>query len=278
MGFVLNTDFSTIAPNEGAGSFFPVSDSKGWLVQMTDSEGKENSKKTGMILAVKLVGLDGPIAGKTHEYTINLSNSESQKAAEIGLGECSAIAHVTGHIKVGNSAEWHNKPFRVVVMPELNKDTKEPTGRNVITKYLDVNGNGPKDAGKGMMNAGQSGGGFGGGQTQGAGAGFQQQGNAQAQAGGFQQGGNQGQAQQGFNQGGAGFGNGQGQQEQTGFGTNAGQQGQTNAQGGQPNPGTQFQPNGGGGFDPNAAQNGQQQQGAGFQQGGGAQMGGWGRS
>src|SRR5215217_177976 len=264
MGYVFNTDFSTIEPNEGVGSFFPVSDSNGWLCRMVDSVGKENSAKTGGILAVKLVGMEGPVNGKTHEYTINIANP-NQEAVRIGLAECSAIAHVTGHIRVGNSSEWHEKPFRVVIVPELNKE-KEPTGRNKISKYLDVNGNGPKDAGKGAM---------GGGVAQQTANGFQQ--NANAQQGGTTQGnaswgnagasvqGGQDQAAQGGQQGG-GFSNGQ--------------TGQQNAQGGTVNPGSTFQPSGAQGQDPNAGQAG------GFQQGGGngfqqnpnaAQGGGWNR-
>jgi len=263
MGFQFNTDFSTIEPNEGAGSFFPVSDSNGWLCKMVHSEGKENSKKTGQVLLVKLVGLEGPVTGKTHEYSINLTN-ENQDAARIGIAECSAIAHVTGHIRVGNSAEWHEKPFRVVVGLELDRQTKEPTGRNVIKKYLDVNGNGPKDAGKGAM---------GGGVAQQTAQGFQQNANPQQNAGGASWG-NAG-------AGGQVGGTGAGQQFDTGAqsgGFSNGQTGQPNAQGGTVNPGSTFQPSGGQQQDPNAGQGFQQGGGNGFQQNpGAAQGGGWNR-
>lgn len=264
MGYVFNTDFSTIEPNEGVGSFFPVSDSNGWLCRMVHSEGKENSAKTGGILAVKLVGMEGPVNGKTHEYTINIANP-SQEAARIGLAECSAIAHVTGHIRVGNSAEWHEKPFRVVIVPELNKE-KEPTGRNKIAKYLDVNGNGPKDAGKGPM---------GGGVAQQTANGFQQNANNAQQ-------GNASWGNAGNTQTVSAQGTGAGQQFDTGAqsgGLSNGQTGQQNAQGGTVNPGSTFQPSGTQQQDPNAGQGGGFQQNAGgFQQNtGNAQGGGWNR-
>lgn len=289
MGFVVNTDFSNIEPNEGAnGSFFPVSDSSGWLCELIASDGRENSAKNGQILVCQLRGLDGPVQGKLHDFTINLSNP-NQQAVNIGMGEMSAIAHVTGHIKVGNTQEWHHKPFRVVITPELDKE-KQPTGRNRISKFLDRNGNGPKEAGKGAMTGGQ-GGGFGGNQQQNNGGGFQQ--NNSQQGGGFQQQGNQqgggfgnqGQTQQASNGGnGGGFGNNNQQGGTQQFSN--GQTADPNAQGGAPNPGSQFQPNNGGGgfqqgnqqgFDPNAAN----QQGGNFQQNGGGQqqgnMGGWNR-
>lgn len=271
MGFVFNTDFSTIEPNEGGGSSFPVSDTKGWLCEMIASEGKENSKKDGQILACQLRGLEGPVNGKLHDFTVNIANP-NQQAVQIGMGELSAIAHVTGHIRVGNSAEWHNKPFRVVVVQEIDKGTREPTGRTRIAKYLDVNGNGPKDAGKGAMGGGQAAGNFGGAAQQAAGQGFQQNAGGQQQdpnaSWGNGQAGNAGQGQQASGQAAQGFGNNQqdpnaGQNGGGGFSN--GQTGQQNAQGGTPNPGSNFQPNG-------------NQQGGGFQQNAGGQAaGGWNR-
>lgn len=276
MGFQFNTDFSTIEPNEGGGSSFPVSDTKGWLCEMIASEGKENSKKDGQILAIQLRGLEGPVNGKLHDFTVNIANP-NQQAVQIGMGELSAIAHVTGHIRVGNSAEWHNKPFRVVVVQEIDKATKEPTGRTRITKFLDANGNGPKDAGKGAM---VSGGNFGGNAAQQGG--FQQNTGGQQQDPNASWGNGQGQNNSqhtggsglAAGQNGGGFANagttGDGQQfnngaQSGGSGFSNGQTGQPNAQGGTPNPGSTFQPN--------------NQQGGGFQQNNGGQVqgGGWNR-
>jgi len=259
MGFQFNTDFSTIEPNEGGGSSFPVSDTKGWLCEMIASEGKENSKKDGQILAIQLRGLEGPVNGKLHDFTVNIANP-NQQAVQIGMGELSAIAHVTGHIRVGNSAEWHNKPFRVVVVPEIDKATKEPTGRTRISKFLDANGNGPKDAGKGAM---VSGGNFGGGTAQ-QGGGFQQNTGGQQQDPNANWGNGQGQNNSQQTGGGGFHGDPNANAPQNGGGFSNGQTGQQNAQGGTPNPGSTFQPN--------------NQQG-GFQQNNGGQVqgGGWNR-
>jgi hypothetical protein len=249
MGYQLNQDFSTVAPDEGTNSirYFPPSDSRGWLVQMVESDGKENSSKSGIILATVLQGLEGPVQGKFADWTINVTNP-SQKAVEIGQGQMSAIAHVTGHIRVGNSVEWHNKPFRVVVEVDQKADLEKYPNSTRIAKILDVNGNSAKEAGKGVM---------GGNQTQG------QQG---VQAGGNAGWGNQQQQQpqgQNFSQQNGGNGS-QGAQGNGSF-SNAGNNGN-------------FQPaqNNGAGFDPQSQgiqgnsgnfQQGQQPQGQQFQGG-----------
>ena len=150
MGYQLNTDFSTIAPDEGVGrSYFPISDSKGWLCQIVASEGKETNAKDGTRLELTLQGLEGPVQGRNHDFSINVANPK-QKAVEIGFGQMSAIAHVTGHIRVGNSAEWHNKPFRVVIVSDATEQYPQATK---VSKILDVNGNSAKEAGKGVMSA-----------------------------------------------------------------------------------------------------------------------------
>lgn len=152
MGFQLNTDFSGITPDEGGGrSYFPVSDSRGWLCQITDSKGTETNKKDGTRLDIVLTGLEGPVQGKLMDWNINVANP-SQKAVEIGFGQMSAIAHVTGHIRVGNSSEWHNKPFRVMVIADPSEQYPHATK---VAKILDLNGNSAKDAGKGVMGGGQ---------------------------------------------------------------------------------------------------------------------------
>lgn len=241
MGFQLNMDYSNVEPNSGGGSWLPVSDSKGWLVVITESKGQENSAKNGTILVLDILGQEGAAQGKTTQHFINITNPV-QKAVEIGQGECSAIAHATGHIRVGNSAEWHGKPFRVVVAADPSE--KYPNATR-IQRILDVHGNTPKLPGQQQMQGGQQAGNFGG-----------QQGQTQPQ-GGQQQ---QPQGQQTFQQGQFQPNNG-GQQQQF-----------------QPQQQTQFQPvnNGqqGGGFDPNTGQplNQQGQQQGQFQQQGGQQF------
>lgn len=240
MGFQLNTDFSTIEPNQGGASYFPVSDSKGWLCQITESDSKETASKDGRMGVFTLTGLEGPVMGKTHTYRINTANPNPE-AVRIGQGELSALAHVTGHLRVGNSAELHMKPFRVVIASDATEKYPDATK---VTGVRDVNGNAPKSAGQGALTPATSGvvgqqgqqGGFGGQQGQGgfggAQAGQQGFGGQQQQQG--QQGGGFGGADPnagGFQQGqqAGGFGGQQGgfqQQQQGGFGQQQGQQGQ----------------------------------------------------
>lgn len=245
MSFVINTDFSSIAPDEGGSSYFPVSDSKGWLCQITESEQKETANRDGAMAVFTLTGLEGPVNGRTHTYRINIANSKSQKAVEIGMGQISAIAHVIGHLRVGNSAELHNKPFRVVVVAD--GDEQYPN-RTKVQSVRDANGNSPKDAGKGVMGA------------QGGAAGFG--------------GGNPGQAPQGSAAGAGGFGNGQPAGGFQGGGNNSAPNGGAGFAGAQNGGGFA---NGGaqnGSFDPNAGQQGGNFSGTGFSPNNGGQQGG----
>jgi len=156
-GMQLNTDFSNIKPNEAGGQQFPPSDPKmGWLVKIIDSFPRETKNKDGTRAILMLEGLDQPIAGMTMEYGINVANP-SQKSVEIGWAELSAVAHVLGILRVGNTMELHQKPFRVLVREQAeNKAYREIYG------VLDANGNPPGKAGQGPAAAQPAGGGFGG--------------------------------------------------------------------------------------------------------------------
>ena len=241
-GMQLNTDFTNIKPNLPGGQSFPVTTDKlGHLVHIIESGPRENKAKTGMLAVLKLEVLDGPARGMIGEHTINVANP-NQQAVEIGYAELSSIAHCVGVLRVGNTVELHRKPFRILVRQQ--KDNPQYTE---IYGILDANGNEPGKAGQGPLQAGQPGGGFGGG----------------APAGGFGPGGGA--------PAGGGFGPGPGQGTQGGQG---GQNWQPNpaggqGQGGQPGPG-QGQPgwNGGG-----APQGGQPQ---GQPQGGNGGAPGWG--
>jgi len=155
-GMQLNTDFSTIKPNEGSGGMFPVSDPKmGWLVKIIDSYPQETRNKDGTRAILKLEGLDQGVMGQVADYGINVANP-SQKSVEIGWSELSAVAHVIGVLRVGNTMELHGKPFRVLVRKQ--KDTEY----NEIYGVQDANGNAPGKAGQGPAAAQPAGGGFGG--------------------------------------------------------------------------------------------------------------------
>ena len=163
MGVQLGVDYSSIEPSQGGRSYFPVSGPKGWLALVQNTEGKENSKKNGTIMIVTFLGQEGPTTGRTMEMIINLQNPSVQ-AMNIGAGECSAIAHATGHIRVGNSAEWHGKPVRVVVDSDMSEQYPNATR---ITRILTPNGDVPTRAGQQPMQGGQQQGNFAGNPGQG---------------------------------------------------------------------------------------------------------------
>lgn len=185
-GMQLNTDFTNIAPNLPGGAQFPVTTDKlGHLVQIIESGPRETKDKGGMRLVLKMEILDGPHKGTVGEHGINVANA-NQDAVRIGYSEISAIAHVTGTLRVGNSAELHRKPFRILV-----RQQKGDASYTEIYGVLDANGNEPGKAGQGPLNAGQPGGGFGGAPGNGFGGGAPQ--------GGFQPGPGQGAPQGGGN-------------------------------------------------------------------------------
>jgi hypothetical protein len=245
MGYQINTDFSGIEPaTGGARNTFPVSDAKGWLGRITMTEANENTNKDGVVLHVVVTGDEGPVAGKTHDHYINVVHPK-QETVKYAQQEMSAIGHCVGHVRVGNTDEWLNKPLRVLVVLDPKNQENYP-GSTKIAGWRDVNGNKPGEAGlgAGQRPAGQQWQP----QPQGQQGGFQQQ--QPPQGTGFQQ------QPQGQPQGGAPGWTGQPQQQQP----------QTQPQGGF----QQQQPQGGG-FDPNAGQGGgyqqqQQPQGGGFQQ------------
>lgn len=256
-GMQLNTDFTNVQPNLPGGGSFPVTTDKlGHLVHIVESGPRENRNKNGMMLHLKLEGLDGVVKGQSADHFINVANP-NQEAVRIGYSEISAIAHVVGVLRVGNSADLHRKPFRVLVRKQKDNETYTE-----IYGVLDVNGNEPGKAGQGPLNAGQN--------NWGA--------NPNPNGGGGQQGGQQG----GFQPG-----------QQGGFQPGPGQGGNPNPGGGQgggnwnANP-PQNDPNqGGGGWNNGPANNGGGQggqpgnnQGPGWGPGGGNQGGdapGWAR-
>lgn len=147
-GMQLNTDYSQVQPFTGGGSQLPVTTDKfGWLVVIKESGPKETKKKDGVMCAMKLEIIDGPHKGLIADHNVNVTNP-SQEAMRIGQQEMSAIAHVTGVIRVGNSMELHNKPFRILVRKQAGDERYTE-----VYSYLDANGNEPGRAGTGPMQA-----------------------------------------------------------------------------------------------------------------------------
>lgn len=261
MGMNLNMDYSQVDPSAGGRTYLPPSDSKGWLVIISDSKPQETKDKTGTMLVLDIVGQEGVVMGKAAQHNINVMHADQAVMAR-AAGECSAIAHALGHLRVGNSAEWHGKPLRVVIALDEKNQEAYP-GSTRVVGWRTVNGDVPKPAGQGALSSGtQQAGNFAGNPGQGQPAFGNNGGQQQFQQNNQFQPNNGNVQQQQFQPSPQ-----QMQQTQQQFQPS----GQQQFQQGQPG---QFVQNGGTGFDPNTGQpinNGQQQ----FQQGQNNGQPGW---
>lgn len=151
-------------------------------VIIESDEVKPTKNNDGGYLQLNLRIIDGPNAGTTGGYRLNLYNN-SQQAVEIAHKQLSAVCHVVGVFQILNDCSvLHNKPFLVEVGPQ-----KGDPNYTEIKKVFDINGNEPGKAGQGTQGAQPQ-------QQQGAtGGGWQQGGGNQQQGGGSPQwgGGNQ---------------------------------------------------------------------------------------
>ncbi|AEX56078.1 hypothetical protein KL1_00032 [Burkholderia phage vB_BceS_KL1] len=239
-------------PTQGVGSL-PIGKHP---VVIESDEVKANKANDGGYLQFNLRIIDGPHAGTTGAYRLNLYHS-NQQTVEIANRQLSAICHVTGVFQLGangsDTSVLHNIPFLVEVGPQKND-----ASYTEIKKVYDRNGNEPGKGGQGAGAAQPQAAGFGG-QPQGFGQQPQQQ--PQNPQGGAAWGGQPQQSQQpqqpqGQPAGGQPAWGGAPQQPQQPQGQPA--QGGAPAWGGQPQGQPQQQP----------------QQAGGWQQGGGAPAGG----
>jgi len=121
-------------------------------VVVDSSEVKANSKNDGGYLQLNLKIIDGPQAGTTGAYRLNLYHS-NQQTVEIAHRQFSAVCHVVGVFNVQDSGQLHNIPFIVEVGPQKN----DPQYTEV-KKVFDINGNEPGKAGQGNAPAQTQGG------------------------------------------------------------------------------------------------------------------------
>lgn len=168
----LNFDASTVNPISEAGGFLPVSeDPRGHLVVITDwpNEPTENGKKNGHHVPISIKIVEGPLAGTEGVHRLNMFHNDEgpRKAA---YTELSAIVHVINgpnNLRVANSQELLNKPFRMISVrqkPDDPENTYTQLARNGIR---DVNGNKPLETGgNSPTSAGPAVGGPSGGQPQ----------------------------------------------------------------------------------------------------------------
>lgn len=122
------------------------------------SEIAENSAKDGGFLALTLKIIDGPQAGQTGVYRLNLYN-KSPQACDIANRQLSAICHVTGVFQVNHADQLHNIPFLIEV--DFQKgDEARAKGYTEVKKVFDRNGNEPGKP-PAQQNAQPAGAGFG---------------------------------------------------------------------------------------------------------------------
>lgn len=151
---VLNFDASTVSPEFGGSSFFPVSDEKGWLVVIAGSNGfKTANSGKGQYLELILKGQEGPVAGQDATLRLNLMH-ENQTAVQAAYAQLSAIAHVTGVMRIGNVSDVFNRPFRVVSVEQKQTEADKAAGKAAYTQLADngirdQQGNRPGKGGQG---------------------------------------------------------------------------------------------------------------------------------
>jgi hypothetical protein len=136
-------DPSTVAPSTGEGGNLPISDPKGHLVVITDSDIKPVSNKNGCwLLALHLRITEGPNAGAEGIYRLNMG-SDSADAVRIAMSQLSAICHCVNHLApINDVAVLYNRPFRVVVGLQKDKESADK-GYTEVKKILDAAGNKP---------------------------------------------------------------------------------------------------------------------------------------
>jgi hypothetical protein len=113
------------------------------------SEVRPTSNNDGGYLQFNLKIIDGPNAGATGAYRLNLYNA-SQKAVEIAHRQMSALCHVTGVYNVQDSAQLHNIPFMIEVGAQKGEGAIAK-GYTEIKRVFDINGNEPGKQSKGAQ-------------------------------------------------------------------------------------------------------------------------------
>lgn len=101
-----------------------------YLMQITDSEYKENSKKSGHFLSLKREIMEGKYKGRTFYANLNLDNP-NPKAVEIANKEFATTCRACGKVTVEDSEELHFIPHIVSIAVKPGKGD-EPD-QNIIT-------------------------------------------------------------------------------------------------------------------------------------------------
>lgn len=132
-------DVSSVAPATGGGNQLPVSDSKGHLVVITESEVVPVANKpNAAYIKFDVRIIEGEHAGADGIYRVNYF-SDSEVAANIAKGQLSALGHVCHVQQLANTAQLHNVPFRVVVKLQKGAEGAEK-GYTEISHVLNADG------------------------------------------------------------------------------------------------------------------------------------------
>ena len=100
---------------------------------ITESEEKKNAKETGTYHQFTLQVYSGEYKGRKVWVRLNLNNPNDQAVA-IARAELSAMCRAIGKLKVRDSTELHDLPFKAKVVMDQNKKTGEMT--NKIKEFI----------------------------------------------------------------------------------------------------------------------------------------------
>lgn len=124
-----------VDPTQGAGQM-PLGRHP---VVITESEIKANKDNQGGHLALGLRVIEGPNAGQTGAYRLNLYHADA-RTAEIAQRQLSALCHVTGVLQLQDTQALHNIPFVVEVTQQkltAEQQQAQAAGQQV-TPYTQV--------------------------------------------------------------------------------------------------------------------------------------------
>ena len=130
-------DASQFDPAQSAGSL-PVGKHR---VIIESSEVKATKANTGGYLELTLQIIDGPNAGQTGAFRLNIY-SQSEAAKGIANRQLSAICHAINVIQIQDSAQLHNQPFMVEVALQKGEEAAQK-GYTEVKKIFDANGQEP---------------------------------------------------------------------------------------------------------------------------------------
>ena len=110
-------DATTVSPDQGVGQL-PVGKH---IVTIIESDMKPTKNGDGYYLQLDLEIVEGPLAGATGAYRLNLYNS-SEKAVAIAQRQLSAICHAIQVFQIEDSEELHGFPFMVEVAQQKDDE------------------------------------------------------------------------------------------------------------------------------------------------------------